>query len=501
MGLFKTLSERLAEAAEDQGRFSAALTLFLRLGMAALLTAVLVVHQDLAVLTLPYLFGLFALSFGAGALLHQTLKKMPDYEAIGAKAEKVLYICTFLGAGGAQLVVRAHTGEGLPVEFLAFAPLAAQALLAAVIIGAPMSVIGVTVTSLLLGIARVVPVEVLAPAWLCSAAAANLVSPLKRRAHLVRAALILSVLQAGAAVAVASTMYSNGLHIAESAVWGAVAAIIAASVFWLGTAFMEKLVGITSDWTLLELTGPDHPLLRELVMRAPGTYAHSVMVANLSEAAARDIGANPIACRAMALFHDIGKTERPNSFIENQTGHNPHDDLAPRVSSKIIRGHVTHGVVLAKEHKLPDILIDGITQHHGTSVIAWFLHKELERCPDAHSKDIESDFRYAGPKPQSREAAILHLADMVEAASRTAKPETKFEDLIDSIVEATQRDGQLDECELTFRDLLETKRAFAQVLSAMRHDRIEYPEKEEEQPAENESDDHDSEQLEKANSN
>jgi putative nucleotidyltransferase with HDIG domain len=450
------------------------ISMLLRAAAAALMAGVLVLHKTWPVQPL-IIVGLFALSLGTGILVRQTLRKIPNRLVTPAQAERALALAMFVGAAGAQLVVRVVGTTESAQSFLFIAPLSAQAMLAAVMLGAPVSVIGVTVTTLLLGMAGVTESYVLLPAWICASAAANLISPLKRRSHLLRAVSILIVVQAVAAASTAAVIGFSSIQIGESIVWGAVGAVMAASLFWLGSTVVEKMLGITSDWSLLELCGPDHPLIHELCIKAPGTYAHSIMVGNLSEAAARSIGASPVACRAMAMFHDIGKMLRPACFIENQSGHNCHDDFEPSMSARLIRGHVSEGMEMGRRHKLPKIILDGIEQHHGTMVVGYFLNKELELHPHLDPNETKERFRHKGPKPQTRESAILHLADMIEAASRTLKPDQSIDDLIDRIFAASQADGQLDECTLTFRDLSDIKSSFSHVLSATRHQRIDYP--------------------------
>jgi putative nucleotidyltransferase with HDIG domain len=252
------------------------------------------------------------------------------------------------------------------------------------------------------------------------------------------------------------------------------AAVVALSIFWFGVAVFEKAFGIVSDWTLLELCSPESPLMHELNLKAPGTYAHSVGVGNLAETAAREIGANAVLCRAMAYYHDIGKLARPGYFVENQIGENVHDDMPPSLSAKVIAAHVKDGVEMAQNAKLPRAIVDGIRQHHGTTLITYFYHRALEEGA-TDDKALEESYRYDGPKPQSREAAIIHMADMVEAASRTVRYKDQIPATVNSLMEATRADGQLDECDLTFRDFRTVAESFIRTLAAVRHERIAYP--------------------------
>ncbi len=241
--------------------------------------------------------------------------------------------------------------------------------------------------------------------------------------------------------------------------------------------YLESAFGITSQLRLLELSNPNQPLLRKLLMEAPGTYHHSMIVGNLAEAAAEAVGGDSLLTRVGAMYHDIGKTKRPYFFIENQYGgENPHDKLAPTLSTLIVTSHVKDGVELAKQHRLPEVVIDFIRQHHGTTLVKYFYQKakEMGREDDCDEKD----FRYPGPKPQSKEAAIVLLADSVEAAARTLSRPTpgRIEGLVRKIVKDHLADGQLDESDITLRDLDKICDAFVRVLTGIYHKRIEYPE-------------------------
>jgi len=240
--------------------------------------------------------------------------------------------------------------------------------------------------------------------------------------------------------------------------------------------YLETLFQITTSQSLLELSSLNHPLLKQLMTLAPGTYQHSIMVANLSEAAANKIKANPVVCRVGAYFHDIGKLKRPGFFTENQVAANPHDKLSPRISKMIISAHVKEGLEMAKQYKLPKVIRDIIAQHHGTSLVSFFYNQAcMEEGTDAVSSDIES-FRYDGPKPKFKESGILMIADSVEAASRSIeKPTlTKIEGLIDKIISDKLNDFQLEDCPLTLQELGQIKRAFLDVYKGIYHTRLDY---------------------------
>ena len=241
---------------------------------------------------------------------------------------------------------------------------------------------------------------------------------------------------------------------------------------------VEIAFGYTTDISLLEQANLDRPILRRLMIEAPGTYHHSVIVGSLVEAAASEIGANHLLAKVCGYYHDIGKLNKPLYFIENQTnGRNKHDKLAPSMSGLILIAHVKEGVEIAREHKLGQDIIDTIRQHHGTSFIKFFYDKAKQlKGEDQVNVD---DFRYPGPKPQTREAGLVMLADVVEAASRTLDNPTpsRIQGLVQNLINHIFSDGQLDECELTLKDLHKIARSFNKILYGIHHHRIEYTEK------------------------
>lgn len=245
---------------------------------------------------------------------------------------------------------------------------------------------------------------------------------------------------------------------------------------------IEMSFGYTTDIKLLELANLDQPLLRELMVQAPGTYHHSVIVSNMVEASARAVHANPLLAKVAAYYHDIGKIKKPLYFIENQGGRaNKHEKLAPSMSSLILISHVKDGVELARQYRLGKEIIDIIRQHHGTSLITYFYEKAKEQGEKKGGKCLlveEADFRYPGPKPQTKEAGLVMLADGVEAASKTLVDPTpaRIQGMVQRMVNKIFLDGQLDECELTLKDLHEIARSFNMTLSGIFHHRIEYPE-------------------------
>lgn len=238
--------------------------------------------------------------------------------------------------------------------------------------------------------------------------------------------------------------------------------------------FLEASFGILSTIRLIELSNPNHPLLRKILMEAPGTYHHSVMVANLSESACEAIGANGLLARVGSYYHDIGKTKRPNFFIENQMhGENPHDKLPPERSASIIIAHAADGSQILKKHHLPKEIVDITEQHHGTTLLKFFYHKALQEDPETK----EEAYRYPGPKAQSKESAVVGIADSVEAAVRSLSkptPET-IESLIRKIVADRLSDGQLNECDLTLKEVEIVTNTLCETMKGIFHSRIEYP--------------------------
>jgi putative nucleotidyltransferase with HDIG domain len=245
--------------------------------------------------------------------------------------------------------------------------------------------------------------------------------------------------------------------------------------------FIERSFGVLTDLSLLELGDAAHPLLQELVRRAPGTYNHSINVASLGEPAAESIGARGLLVRVGAYFHDIGKMLKPAYFAENQVaGANRHESLLPAMSTLIIIAHIKDGADLARQHHLPGPIIDFIEQHHGTTLVEYFYHRAAEQSEaDPEAGEVEeSAFRYPGPKPQTREAAVLMLADAVESAARVLVEPTpsRIESLVEEITMKRLMDGQFDDCDITLQDLRTVQDSLIKSLIAIYHSRVKYPE-------------------------
>ncbi len=305
----------------------------------------------------------------------------------------------------------------------------------------------------------------------------------KERKVLTRAALKTGVV--GLALALAIQALHGSFYSLETIVAGvsAVTGGLLGGVIATGLLpLVEMTFGYTTDIKLLELANLDQPLLREQMVQAPGTYHHSVIVSNMVEASAKAVGANPLLAKVAAYYHDIGKTKKPLYFIENQIHcENKHEKLAPSMSSLILISHVKDGVEMAKKQKLGKEIVDIIQQHHGTSIISYFYEKAKEQAEKKGGKSPlvkEQDFRYPGPKPQTKEAGLVMLADMVEAASRTLVDPTpsRIQGMLQRIIRKVFSDGQLDECELTLKDLNEIAKSFNKTLSGIFHHRVDYPE-------------------------
>ena len=382
------------------------------------------------------------------------------------------------------------------------APYALAPILVAVLVGGAPAVLSALIIAVVFGLIQNNSVEFILIAFLSGVVGGYVSDNIRKRTKLVRAGLVAGATAAiaGAAVGLLNG-YSPGLVGQQTLVALIVGLFTGVLAVGLLPVF-EQLFKITTEITLLELTDFNHPLLRRMQMEAPGTYHHSLMVANLSENAAAEIGASPLLCRVCCLFHDIGKLVKPEYFTENQRdGVNPHDAKNPSMSALVIKAHVKEGVEMARKFKLPRVIIDVIPQHHGTTLIQYFYHQAQEREKEAHNgtrapspekangkkareeppkKVDESTYRYDGPKPEFKESAIIFFADSVEAASRSLKKVTQpnVEELIDRIFKQRIEDGQLDRCPLTFHELHLIRKSFLHTVLNMLHARIEYPKSE-----------------------
>jgi len=363
---------------------------------------------------------------------------------------------------------------GLPTELL---PVPFAALLVAVLWGGRLALALALVLALILGgqgpfLGAAVPFT----AAVGGASAAFGVRVARRRLQTWVVVGIISGAYAAAAISVGLLRGWSLSEIGWSVLWGAVNAT-ASSLLAVGVLpVAESVTRVTTNMTLQELADPKHPLLQRLALEAPGTYAHSISVANLAEAVCMAIGANALLARVGVYYHDIGKVVKPQYFIENQPkGRNPHDKLKPATSAAIVRSHVVEGLKLAEQHRLPDSVKAFIAQHHGTQPISFFLQQARESDPGARVDPRE--FAYLGPRPQTKEVAVVMLADSVESAARVLPDPTpeRIRELVERIVGAKIAAGQLDQSPLTLREIHRAKDVLARALSSMYHHRIDYP--------------------------
>lgn len=311
-----------------------------------------------------------------------------------------------------------------------------------------------------------------------SMAGVYFIKGVRRRSQILKAGILTGILEF---VAICGIGLMNNLEPAvfiREGYWGIASGIAASGIVMFLLPVFEFFFNKTTDISLLELSDLNHPILKKMVMSAPGTYHHSLVVGNLAEGASDAIGANSLLARVGAYYHDIGKIEKPEYFSENESTHkSTHEKLAPSMSALIIQSHVKDGMELAKKYKLKKAIIDFIAQHHGTSMMYYFYQRALEKIDDEERLKEEA-FRYHGPKPQSRETAIVLLADAVEASSRTLSDPTpsRIKGLVQKIINNKFIDNQLDECDLTLKDLNKIAAAFVRILTGIFHSRVEYPE-------------------------
>ncbi len=386
----------------------------------------------------------------------------------------VLLLAIFSGfVLAAKIMLPMHTL--LPFLF----PLASMAMLIGSLIDLPIAAIATALVTLLVGQFIGSGLEILMYLFLGSMVGVLALGNAERLNSFVRAGLWIIAINLLLLVAFSlpnpEAMDNRGMM--ELAFAGVVNGIFASSFTLVIYYLLGQVFGVTTSLQLLEISRPNHPLLRQLLLKAPGTYHHTLIVSNMAEEAAVAIGADPLLTRVGSYYHDIGKTIRPYFFIENNTdGENPHDRIDPYTSARIIISHVPDGVKLAKKYRLPPGIIDFIKEHHGTTRVEYFYHKAVQMQEDP-SKVDESAFRYPGPKPHSRETAILMLADSAEATVRAMRPQTQAEmlEIIRSVISRRLMSGQLDDSPLTLKDLTLISEAFARVLQGIHHPRVKYP--------------------------
>jgi len=367
-------------------------------------------------------------------------------------------------------------GKGAHIYSDFVAPIAAGALLTAILIDTRLGIFISVALAVMFGVIVENDLRAVAVALIGSLTSVYSVSKMNHGYSLTRTGLWIAALNF---VTIASTGFLEqlgGKQILLQGIQGAVSGIASAVITIGFLPYLEHAFKITTPVKLMELANPSNPLLQRLLLDAPGTYHHSILVGNLAETAADLIGADPVTVRVGAYYHDIGKIKRPYFFIENLTdADNPHDKIAPSLSTLIVTSHIKDGVDLCRDYKLPQPIIDIVQQHHGTMLVSYFYSRATET---EHSECIiEADFRYEGPRPRSKEAALVMLADACEASVRSlSRPNVnRIESTVRKVIRERLHDGQLDDCNLTLRDLNIVGDVFIRVLSSMFHSRIEYP--------------------------
>jgi len=385
------------------------------------------------------------------------------------------YMMTVLAAAyliGASLAGGfVEPGGNFPVSILL--PTALAVMLPAILLGFPMALITAMVLPLGAFLTESFDVSAYFFALCSGVAAAHVLKAAQNRMELVKAGVLIAAANAGAALIVLLLNQASAVEYLRVIFWSAFNGLVSALLVIGILPVMEHLLGAVTPFRLIELSDLNSPILKRLFNTAPGTYSHSIMVANLAETACQEIGANALLARVGAYYHDIGKMEQPAYFAENQTSYNKHTEISPRLSATVIRSHVKLGMEKAHALGLPEAVIAFIAEHHGNSVIAWFYHEALKR---EGSVNVE-DFTYPGHPPRSKESAVVMLADITEAATRVLKKPTtaRLEKFIQELFRGKVDHGQLSQSDLTFRELEMIKQAFIKVLISHYHSRIEYP--------------------------
>ncbi len=390
----------------------------------------------------------------------------------------------FIGVAKAAAVFSESLGIGatLPINNITLfygVPIGAGAMTICLFFGIELAIPFAVLMAICSALIYNIRFEILVYLILNGVMAAYWIQNCRERKVFVKAGLKLGLLNI--VLAIAAELYAGnlmGMRIMWSVIFGFAGGVAAGAVTSGLSPLIEMAFGYTTDITLLELANLDRPILKRLMIEAPGTYHHSMVVGTMVEAAASEIGANPLLAKVCGYYHDIGKINKPLYFVENQEdGINRHDKLAPSMSSLILIAHVKDGMEIGRENKLGHAIIDTIEQHHGTSLIQYFYEKAKTQKGENAVK-IEN-FRYPGPRPQTREAGLVMLADVLEAASRTLGNPTsaRIQKLVQDLINHIFSDGQLDNCELTLKDLHNIARSFNKILTGIHHHRIDYPEK------------------------
>jgi cyclic-di-AMP phosphodiesterase PgpH len=378
-----------------------------------------------------------------------------------------------LKLGGSMLGIKL---SGVQFGYFSMIWIATAGMLTAILLDPQLAILIVALLSATSGLAMNHDLRWPLAALVSSLVAIYAVSDIRHRSDVIRAGIAVSAANLAMVWLMGRISGDEMNDLMVGSVWAVAGGFGSVLLFWLGTASLEKPFGITTHLRLLELSDTNSPILKRLLMEAPGTYSHSIFVGNIAAAAAEVIGADELLVRVASYYHDVGKMRRPHFFVENQHVENAHDHLNPSLSALVIRSHTKDGLELAREYKLPPLIRELMGQHHGTSLVKYFYY-QVGGDNGNGSAALEQQFRYDETKPQSREAAILMLADAVEAASRTLSKPTlgRIESMVDEIIADKLTDGQLDESDLTFKDISRIKESFVRTLTSMLHARIEYP--------------------------
>ncbi len=353
-------------------------------------------------------------------------------------------------------------------------PITVLSLSVALLFGHGLAFVATLVTSLLMGVVFGLGLPFLTGSALAGIAAIATATEVRRRRDFYRPMLVVALAYA---VAIAAMGFVDGARwdiVLHRSAWGVVAGLGSVFLVTILLPILESAFAVTTDITLLELADLNRPILRRLMLGAPGTYHHSLVVGSLCEAGAEVIGGNPLLARVGAYYHDIGKIEKAEYYVENQAGaRNRHEKLSPTMSCLIIEAHIREGVEIARKEKLPRAIVSAIQEHHGTTLMSFFFNKAKQMDPEAD----ERDFRYPGPKPMSKETVVLMLADAVEAAARSLTEPTpsRIRGVVTRVLDARVKDGQLDESPITFEDLAKIRERFIPILTALFHARVHYP--------------------------
>jgi len=364
-----------------------------------------------------------------------------------------------------------------PVELLIFISVAS--ILLTIIFDSRLAFFAIVVVCLLVAAIRGGDFTVAFVSFSGSVLAIFSVRDIKNRSQIFRSFFFILGGYSIAIIAIGFDRFESVQKIMINLLYGGINAIMSPIIAYGLLIFYEKVFRITTDLTLLELADFNQPLLKELSTKAPGTFHHSIVMGNLAEEAAAAIKANRILARVGCYYHDIGKTIQPSFFVENQIEkYNRHEKLTPGLSAKIIISHVREGIELAKKYKLPQEIIDFIPMHHGTTLVKYFYSKAKGLADEDKEELSEYIFRYPGPKPQTKETGIAMLADNVEASTKAIEDPSpkKLEEKIDDVIKNRFMEGELDECDLTLKELTQIKKSFLKILIGIHHQRIKYPE-------------------------